>query len=88
MGCSYKTEDTHEVSMTLDGNYIEATVHTEGWYFEGDGFGYGEEPPDGEENVVDVDITLAYNEETGEDLEVTEELKKKVMAEAESGNYW
>lgn len=88
MGRSYKTEDTHDVSMTLEGSYIEATVHTEGWYFEGDSWGYGEEPPDGEENVVDVDITLAYNEETGKDLEVTEELKKKVMTEAENGNYW
>ena len=88
MGRRYETEGWHDVYLTLDGICIEATVHTEGWYFEGDAWGYGEEPPDGDEEVVGVEITLAYKEETNEDVPVTEELKDKVIAEVNRGGYW
>lgn len=68
-------------SATVDGVYVEANVHYVGWYTDGDAWGYGCEPSDESIEVVDVEIEVAYNEETGEDVEITEELKQKVMKE-------
>ena len=64
------------------------SAHVVGWYSEGDSWGYGCEPPEGDEEVDDVDIELAYVEETGEDVEITESLKEKVKAELNRKNYW
>ena len=81
MGRCYETDEWELENMTIDGIYIEANIHYVGWYSEGDSWGCGCEPPDGESEVVDVEIEVAYNEETGEDVEITEELKQKVMKE-------
>ena len=75
-------------TLVLDGIYIEVTAHVVGWYSGGDSWGYGCEPPDGEEKVDDVDIELACVEETGKDVEITESLKEKVIAELNRKNYW
>lgn len=85
---SYSTSENRFTTMVLDGIYIEVTAHVVGWYSEGDSWGYGCEPPEGDEEVDDVDIELAYVEETGEDVEITESLKEKVKAELNRKNYW
>ena len=76
-----ETDEWEWRNMTIDGIYIEAKLHFVGWYSEGDSWGCGCEPPDGESKVVDVEIELAYNEEIGEDVKITEELKQRVMKE-------
>lgn len=81
MSRGYETSEWKWENLTIDGIYIEANVHYVGWYSFGDSWGCGCEPPDGESRVDEVEIELAYNEETGEDVEITEELKEKVMKE-------
>ena len=74
-------DEWEDKTVTVDGIYIEARVHYVGWYTDGDEFGYGCEPPDESIEAVDVEIEVAYNEETGEDVEITEEFKQKVLKE-------
>ena len=77
----YETDEWENRELTIDGIAIEAKVHIQGWYSSGDSWGYGCEPPDGEDEITEVEVECAYNEETGEDVEITEELKQKVMKE-------
>lgn len=44
-------------------------------------WGYGCEPPDGDEEITEMKINYSYNEETGEDVTITDDLKKKIEAE-------
>ena len=77
----YETDDWEWKTLTIDGIHIEADIHVVGWYSDGDSFGYGCEPPDGDSRIEDIEIETAYNEETGEAIEITEELKQKVIKE-------
>ena len=88
MGRAYEYEETHNVELTVDGIVCDVVVSVEGWSTPGDSFGYGCEPPDGEEHITDIEFNYAYNEETDEDVTVTESLKKKVKKELESNYYW
>lgn len=72
-------DDWELESRVIDGICVEARVHYVGWYYPGDSFGYGCEPPDGDSEIVGVKDMEAYNEETGEPVEITEELTEKFM---------
>lgn len=74
----YETDEWEAKTLRIDGIYIEANVHYEGWCSSGDSWGYGCEPPDGESEVTEVEVECAYIEETGEDVEVTDELIEKI----------
>lgn len=75
----HECEDWEWESRVIDGIRVGGRVHYVGWYTSGDSFGYGCTPPDGESRIVGVEDMEAYNEETGEDVEITEELTKKFM---------
>lgn len=60
--------------VTVDGVVAECKAHFQGWYSEGDAFGYGCEPPDGDEEITELIVNYAYDEETGEDVKVTNDL--------------
>ena len=77
----YEYEETHCVELTVDGIVCEVDVSVEGWSTPGDSFGYGCEPADGEEHITDITFNYAYNEETGENVTITDDLKKKIEAE-------
>lgn len=81
MGRRYETDEWEHRTLTIDGIHVEADVHYVGWYSDGDAFGYGCEPPDGESYVEDIEVELAYEEETGLAVKVTEELIEKIRAE-------
>ena len=66
-----------------DEMYVEVKVHAEahGYYIEGDSFGYGCEPPDGDFEIDNVDYISAttYDEEgNASSVEITDEIKKIV----------
>lgn len=67
--------------VTVDGIVAEVEAHFEGWYTEGSSFGCGCEPPDGDEEITELNVNYAYNEETGKNVVVTDDLKKKIEAE-------
>ena len=78
---TYPTSEWVTREVTVDGVVAEVEAHFEGWYSEGDAWGYGCEPPDGDEEITKMTINYAYNEETGEDVTITDDLKKKIEAE-------
>jgi hypothetical protein len=62
----------------VEGITVEVEARAEGFYCEGDSFGYGCEPPDGDFKITEVNIIRAYPDCPEEPIEVTEELRKKV----------
>lgn len=78
---TYPTSEWVTEEVTVDGVVAEVEAHFEGWYSEGDAWGYGCEPSDGDEEITEMTINYAYNEETGEDVTITDDLKKKIEAE-------
>ena len=78
---TYPTNEWVTEEVTVDGIVAEVEAHFEGWYTEGDAWGYGCEPPDGDEEITDFTVNYAHNEETGEDMTITDELKNKIEAE-------
>ena len=72
------------VIIDNDEMYVEVEVHAEahGYYIEGDSFGYGCEPPDGDFEIDKVEYISAttYDEEgNASSVEITDEIKKIVM---------
>lgn len=68
-------------TILVDGVYVEVEAEAEGYYIEGDSFGYGCEPPDEDFNITDVNIKKAYNDDPDDPndrVEVTKELEDKV----------
>lgn len=68
-------------TLLVDGVYVEVEAEAEGFYVEGDAFGYGCEPPDGDFNITELNIKKAYNDDPDDPtdrVEVTKELKDKV----------
>ena len=64
----------------VDGVTVEVEAEAEGFYCEGDAFGYGCEPPDGDFNITEVNIIRAYEDVPEDEVEITEELRDKVRA--------
>lgn len=64
----------------VDGVTVEVEAKGEGFYCEGDAFGYGCEPPDGDFKITEVNIIRAYEDEPDNKVEVTEELRRKVKS--------
>lgn len=62
----------------VEGVTVEVEARAEGFYCEGDSFGYGCEPPDEDFNITDMDIISAYDD-SDEPVEITEELRQKVL---------
>lgn len=62
----------------VEGVTVEVEAKAEGFYCDGDSFGYGCEPPDGDFNITDMNIIRAYDD-SDKSVEVTEELEKKVL---------
>lgn len=72
------------VIIDNDEMYVEVEVHAEahGYYIEGDSFGCGCEPPDGDFEIDEVEYVSAttYDEEgNASPVEITDEIKKIVM---------
>lgn len=72
------------VIIDTDEMYVEVEVHAEahGYYIEGDSFGCGCEPPDGDFEIDKVEYISAttYDEEgNAYSVEITDEIKKIVM---------
>lgn len=72
------------IEIDNDEMYVEVEVHAtaHGFYIEGDSFGYGYEPPDGEFEIDEVEYISAttYDEEGNPyPVEITDEIKKIVM---------
>lgn len=72
------------VIIDTDEMYVEVEVHAEahGYYIEGDSFGCGCEPPDGDFEIDEVEYVSAttYDEEgNASSVEITDEIKKIVM---------
>lgn len=72
------------VIIDNDEMYVEVEVHAEahGYYVEGDSFGCGCEPPDGDFEIDKVEYISAttYDEEgNASSVEITDEIKKIVM---------
>lgn len=84
---SYSYDEWKSEEVTIDGIIYDVSCHYEGWYSSGSSFGYGCEPPDGEEEITEVEIESARYEETDEEIELTdevknsEELKQKIISE-------
>lgn len=69
-----------------DEMYVEVEVHAEasGYSTEGDAWGYGCEPPDGDFNIDEIEYQSArtYDEEGNvSDVEITDEIKSLVEKE-------
>ena len=62
----------------VEGVTVEVEARAEGFYCEGDSFGYGCEPPDEDFNITDMDIISAYDD-SDEPVEITEKLRQKVL---------
>lgn len=62
----------------VEGVTVEVEARAEGFYCEGDSFGYGCEPPDEDFSITDMDIISAYDD-SDEPVEITEELRQKVL---------
>ena len=74
------------IEIDNDEMYVEVEVHAEasGFSTEGDAFGYGCEPPDGDFQIDEVEYKSArtYDEEGNMlDVDITDEIKKLVMSE-------
>lgn len=74
------------IEIEKDEEYVEVEVHAKGSGFstEGDAFGYGCEPPDGDFQIDEVEYKSAktYDEEGNMlDVEITDEIKNLVMSE-------
>lgn len=72
------------VIIDNDEMYVEVEVHAEahGYYIEGDSFGCGCEPPDGDFEIDKVEYISAttYDEKgNASSVEITDEIKKIVM---------
>ena len=72
------------IEIDNDEMYVEVEVHAEahGFYIEGDSFGYGCEPPDGEFEIDEVEYISAttYDEEGNPSpVEITDKIKEIVM---------
>lgn len=68
-------------TLLVDEVFVEVEAEAEGFYVEGDSFGYGCEPPDEDFTITKVNIIKAYNDDPDDPtdrVEVTDELKKKV----------
>ena len=90
MGRRYETSNSYYCILTVEGITAEVRVSTVGWYSEGDAWGYGCEPPDGDEEITDVEFEEIYDEtsEEGCEVELTEELKEKFLKELKTGKYF
>ena len=62
----------------VEGVTVEVEAKAEGFYCEGDSFGYGCEPPDEDFSITDMDIISAYDD-SDEPVEITGELRQKVL---------
>lgn len=74
------------IEIDNDEMYVEVEVHAEasGYSTEGDAWGYGCEPPDGDFNIDEVEYKSArtYDEEGNvSDVEITDEIKNLVEKE-------
>jgi len=70
----------YEGTLLVSGVYVEVEAKAEGFYVEGDAFGYGCEPPDGDFKITEVNIIKAYHDDPddpGDAVEITDELRKK-----------
>ena len=91
MGRKKILEDTVSYELTIDGIVYGLLIDVEGWYFPGDSWGYGTEPPDGDDRIVDVRYDYAYIEETEEPVDVstiTDEIKSKIREQLEYDDSW
>lgn len=79
----HEVDEYREDSVSIGDITVDVRVHVEGWYTNGDSLGFGEECPDGESKITDIEILCAYKEETCEDVEITDELREKVCEELE-----
>lgn len=73
------------IEIDNDEMYVEVEVHAEasGYSTEGDAWGYGCEPPDGDFVIDEVEYlsAIAYDEEGNtSDVEITDEIKKLVKS--------
>ncbi len=80
------------VIIDNDEMYVEVEVHAEahGYYIEGDSFGCGCEPPDGDFEIDKVEYISAttYDEEgNASSVEITEEIKKIAMDELSEDDF-
>ena len=74
------------VEIDKDNQQIEVEVHAKasGYYTEGDSFGCGCEPPDGDFEIDEVEYlsAIAYDEKGNtSEIEITDEIKKLVESE-------
>ena len=74
------------IEIDNDEMYVEVNVYAtaHGYYIEGDSWGYGCEPPDGDFQIDEVEYKSArtYDEEGNMlDVEITDEIKNLVMSE-------
>ena len=72
------------IEIDNDEMYVEVEVKAEatGWWKEGDSWGYGTEPPDGDFEIDKVEYLSAttYDEEGNvSDVEITDEIKNLVV---------
>ena len=70
----------YEGTLLVGTVYVEVEAKAEGFYTEGDSFGYGCEPPDGDFNITEMDIKKAYHDDPDDPsdaVEITDELKRK-----------
>lgn len=78
-------DDWKNVEVKVNGLIAEIEAHIKGWYESGDEFGFGFEPPDGNEEICEVIINRAYKEDTEEEVKITDDLRK--LIEIECVNY-
>ncbi len=65
--------------VNIDDIIVEVHAEASGWYRKGDSWGYGCEPPDGEFDIDKVEYINAHHENLDNSVEITEELKDKVV---------
>ena len=74
------------IEIDNDEMYVEVKVYAtaHGYYIEGDRWGYGCEPPDGDFEIENIECLSAttYDEEgNASEVEITDEIKKLVESE-------
>ena len=77
-------------TILVDHIYVDVEAEAEGFYVEGDSFGYGCEPPDEDFNITEVNIKKAYHDDPDDPddaVEITDELKMKVKHELYSEDF-
>lgn len=62
----------------VEGVTVEVEAKAEGFYCDGDSFGYGCEPPDEDFSITDMNIISVYDD-SDEPVEITEKLRQKVL---------